>query len=326
MTASVFDLIRQYDLDPKKSLGQNFLVDETHLARIAAAADLTPEDTVLEIGPGLGVLTRHLAEQAGHVVAVELDDRLIPILRHRFADQPNVRFVHADILAVDVADLLTEDATEDSDGRKTEDEPNATSSASSASETVDFVDATRITDHESRLLPITNPQSPITSYKVVANLPYYITSAVLRHLLEAPQPPTLAVVMVQREVAKRIVAGPGDMSLLAIGVQFYAVPKIVQKVPAGAFHPRPKVDSAVLRLDVRPQPAVADVDPVRYFDVVRAGFGQKRKQLLNSLSSGLSTSKEVIRARLEAAQIDPQRRAETLSLQEWGALTRALYP
>ncbi|MCB0114382.1 MAG: ribosomal RNA small subunit methyltransferase A [Caldilineaceae bacterium] len=294
MTASVFDLIRQYDLDPKKSLGQNFLVDETHLARIAAAADLTPADTVLEIGPGLGVLTRHLAEQAGYVVAVELDDRLIPILRQRFANQPNVRFVHADILAVKVADLLTEDATRNS-------------------------------QLATRPSPVPSPQS-IPNYKVVANLPYYITSAVLRHLLESAQPPTLAVVMVQREVAQRIVAGPGEMSLLAVGVRFYAVPKIVQKVPAGAFHPRPKVDSAVLRLDVRPQPAVADVDPVRYFDVVRAGFGQKRKQLLNSLSSGLSQPKDAIRAALEAAGIDPQRRAETLSLAEWGALTKALYP
>ena len=323
MTPSVFDLIRQYDLDPKKSLGQNFLVDETHLARIAAAADLTPADTVLEIGPGLGVLTRHLAEQAGHVVAVELDDRLIPILRERFADQPNIRFVHADILAVDVADLLRDD-----EGRSTEDEEAATSPAPETNETVNKVDTTRNSQFATRPTqsPIPNHQSPIPNYKVVANLPYYITSAVLRHLLEAPQPPTLAVVMVQREVAQRIVAGPGDMSLLAIGVQFYAVPKIVQKVPAGAFHPRPKVDSAVLRLDVRPQPAVADVDPVRYFDVVRAGFGQKRKQLLNSLSSGLSTSKEQIRAALEAAGIDPQRRAETLSLVEWGALTRALYP
>ncbi len=253
-------------------------MDETHLARIAAAADLMPADTVLEVGPGLGVLTRHLAQQAGRVVAVELDDRLIPILRERFVDQPNVHFVHADILTVDVATLLRED-----DGR------------------------------------------PTTGYKVVANLPYYITSAVLRHLLEAPQPPVLAVVMVQREVAQRIVAAPGDMSLLAVGIQFYAVPKIVNKVPAGAFHPRPKVDSAVLRLDVRPQPAVADVDPMRFFDVARAGFGQKRKQLLNSLSSGLAQPKEHTRAALEAAGIDPQRRAETLSLDEWGTLTKALF-
>lgn len=270
--AGLFELIRRYDLDPKKSLGQNFLVDESHLARIAAAADLTPQDTVLEVGPGLGVLTRYLAAQAGRVVAVELDDRLIPILVERFADRPNVRFVHADILEVDAAALVE-----------------------------------------------------TTAYKVVANLPYYITSAVLRHLLEAPQPPTLAVVMVQREVAQRMVAAPGDMSLLAVGVQFYARPKIVQKVPAGAFYPRPKVDSAVVRLEVRPEPAAPDVDRGQFFEVVRAGFGQKRKQLLNSLSSGLGLDKERIRAYMEEAGIDPRRRAETLSLDEWAALTRAIH-
>ena len=286
---SVFELIRRFDLDPKKSLGQNFLVDESHLARIAAAADLIGDDTVLEIGPGLGVLTRHLSSQAGRVVAVELDDRLIPVLKELFADQPHVSFVHADILKVNPATLLADG------GRQTTDNDSPTQ------------------------YPIPN-----TQYKVVANLPYYITSAVLRHLLESPQPPTLAVVMVQREVAQRIVARPGDMSLLAVGIQFYAEAKIVQKVPAGAFHPRPKVDSAVLRLDVRPQPIVLDVEPVWYFEVVRAGFGQKRKQLRNSVAAGLGMSKEATEAGLISAGIDPQRRAETLSLAEWGSLAKAL--
>lgn len=289
---SVFELIRRYDLDPKKSLGQNFLVDESHLARIAAAADLTPADTVLEIGPGLGVLTRHLAAQAGRVVAVELDDRLIPVLRELFADQPHVSFVHADILQIDPGELVAVGKPQVAG-----DSPNPQS-------------------------PISNPQSP--PYKVVANLPYYITSAVLRHLLEAKQPTTLAVVMVQREVARRIVAGPGEMSLLAVGVQFYATPKIVQKVPAGAFHPRPKVDSAVLRLDVRPQPIVTDVEPDWYFAVVQAGFSQKRKQLRNSVAAGLGLAKEAVEAALQQAGIDPQRRAETLSLAEWGAMAKEL--
>ena len=292
---SVFELIRRFDLDPKKSLGQNFLVDESHLARIAAAADLSPADTVLEIGPGLGVLTRHLASQTGRVVAVELDDRLIPILQELFADQPHVSFIHADILKVDPAALLVGDRVTGWQGDKAESDDSPTQ------------------------YPIPN-----TQYKVVANLPYYITSAVLRHLLESSHPPILAVVMVQREVAQRIVAGPGDMSLLAVGIQFYAEAKIVQKVPAGAFHPRPKVDSAVLRLDVRSQPLVADVDPVWYFEVVRAGFGQKRKQLRNSVAAGLGLSKEATEAGLAGAGIDPSRRAETLSLAEWGALAKAL--
>lgn len=297
---SVFALIREHGLDPKKSLGQNFLIDESHLAAIAAAADLTPADTVLEIGPGLGVLTRHLAQQAGRVVAVELDDRLLPILRQRFAPQPHVSFVHADILEIAPAEIFQRAEAEA---------------------------AVEAQKHNTQY-PLPNTSLPTTSYKsykVVANLPYYITSAVLRHLLEAAQPPSLAVVLVQREVAQRIVAQPGDLSLLAVSVQFYARPRLVRKIPAGAFHPRPKVDSALLRLDVRAQPAVPDVPPDVFFRVVRAGFGQKRKQLRNSLSAGLSSPKEQADEWLHAAQIDPRRRAETLSLAEWGALARMIH-
>lgn len=276
--ASVFELIRRFGLDPKKSLGQNYLIDDSHLDRIAAAGDLGPADAVLEIGPGLGVLTRRLADRAGCVVAVELDDRLIGVLRTLFAERKNVTVVHGDILAQ---------------------APGALFAAAGC-------------------------RPPAQGYKVVANLPYYITSPVLRHLLEAAPPPRLAVVMVQREVAERICAQPGEMSVLAVSVQFYAVPAIVQRVPAGAFYPRPSVESAVLRLDVRPAPAVSDVAPERFFRVVRAGFAQKRKQLLNSLSAGLGRPKDEIAAALAAAQIDPRRRAETLALAEWGALCRAL--
>ncbi|RIK39950.1 MAG: ribosomal RNA small subunit methyltransferase A [Chloroflexi bacterium] len=276
---------------PKKSLAQNFLVDETHRDRIIAAADLTPADTVLEIGPGRGVLTTRLAQQAGRVIAVELDDRLIEPLRQQFAGQPHVTIIHGDILELDPVRLID-------DGQWTIDDSSPDDSKS-------------------------NIQHP-EPYKVVANLPYYITSAVLRHILEARVRPTLAVVMVQREVAERICAGPGEMSLLAVSVQFYAEPRIVDRVPAGAFRPQPKVDSAVLRLDVRPQPAVADVTPAAFFRVVRAGFSQKRKQLLNTLSAGLRLSKSVVREALIQADIDPTRRAETLSLTEWGALCRAL--
>ncbi len=169
----------------------------------------------------------------------------------------------------------------------------------------------------------TTPHSP-PPYKVVANLPYYITSAVLRHLLEAAHPPRVAVLLVQKEVAQRLCAEPGEMSILAVSVQFYAQPKIVQRIPAGAFHPRPKVDSAVVRLDIHPQPLVPDVDPAWFFTVVRAGFSQKRKQLLNSLSAGMGTPKDAIEAALHTAGIDPKRRAQTLSLDEWGVLCRSL--
>jgi 16S rRNA (adenine1518-N6/adenine1519-N6)-dimethyltransferase len=271
--SGVMDLVRRYQIDPKRSLGQNFLIDEGYLDKVAASAELTSADAVLEIGPGPGTLTERLAAQAGTVVAVELDDRLIDLLHSRFADRPAVRIVHGDILDLRPADLFV---------------------------------------------------PPAPSFKLVANLPYYITSAVLRHMLETPPRPTLAVVMVQKEVALRICARPGDLSLLAVSVRFYAAPRLVHTVPAGAFYPRPKVESAVLRLDVYPEPAVRDVEPERFFRVVRAGFGQKRKQLANSLSAGLALPKPAVRQALEAAEIDPARRAETLDLHEWRNLALCL--
>lgn len=281
---SPLDLVRRHDLSLKRSLGQNLLIDSTHLARIAGAADLETFDTVLEIGPGLGALTHHLAERAGRVVAVELDQRLMPILRAEFADRPHVSFVHGDILKLSPPELI-QMARPDQPGKTPAAEP----------------------------------------YKVVGNLPYYITSAVLRHVLESLPPPTLAVLLVQHEVAQRMVAQSGAMSLLAVSVQFYARPRALQKIPAGAFLPRPKVDSRVVRLDVRAQPAVPDVEPVRFFQVVRAGFSQRRKQLRNSLSAGLSCTKEQADRWLTSSGIEPRRRAETVSLQEWGMLTRTVY-
>ena len=282
---SPLDLIRRHNLNLKKSLGQNLLIDTAHLARIADAAELTKEDTVLEIGPGLGALTHLLAERAGRVVAVELDQRLIPILREQFADQPHVSFVHGDILELSPAELIQAQL------------PAETGAASAAIE-----------------------------FKVVANLPYYITSAALRHILErADARPTLAVLLVQREVAQRMIAQPGDMSLLAVGVQFYARPRALHSVPAGAFLPPPKVDSSVVRLDLHKQPAVPDVDPTQFFRIVRAGFGQRRKQLRNSLSAGLSCKKEDADLWLNAAGVDPSRRAQTLSISEWGEVTRQVY-
>jgi len=296
-------------LPAKKSLGQNFLSDRRYLAPILKAAELTPTDTVLEIGPGKGVLTAALAEQAGCLVAVELDDRLIEPLRQRFAPQPHVHIIHADILEQAPEKVLASTCPpegEIEDWRL----GDSTIQRFGAGETI---------------AQSPNLQSPISnsliSYKVVANLPYYITSAVLRHLLEATQPPSLAIVMVQWEVALRICAQPGDLSLLAVSVQFYAQPHIVQRVPAAAFSPRPKVDSAILQLRVRPQPVV-DAAPAQFFAVVRAGFSQKRKQLHNSLTAGLGLEKATVQQWLAAAGIDPMRRAETLSLTEWGTLCR----
>jgi 16S rRNA (adenine1518-N6/adenine1519-N6)-dimethyltransferase len=224
-------------------------------------------------------MTGRLADRAGQVVAVEIDERLVTLLRRELAARTNVTIVHGDILDLDPPQVIRQHAGQ-------------------------------------------GEQAP--AYKVVANLPYYITSHVLRHVLESSPPPALCVLMVQKEVAQRMVAAPGDLSVLGVSVQFYAEPELLFVVPPGAFRPVPKVESAVVRLAVRPQPAVPDVAPALFFRVVRAGFGQKRKQLANSLSGGLALPKEQAKGLLRQADIDPSRRAETLSLEEWGALARLL--
>ncbi|HRE26447.1 MAG TPA: 16S rRNA (adenine(1518)-N(6)/adenine(1519)-N(6))-dimethyltransferase RsmA [Anaerolineales bacterium] len=265
----IADLLRRHGLRPRKSLGQNFLIDEGALGRIVTAAALTTSDSVLEIGPGLGSLTRHLAIAARDVVAVELDQTLLPALTEVVAPHPNVRVIHGDILALDPAVLVAD-----------------------------------------------------ADYKVVANIPYYITSAVIRHLLEARRRPTVIVLTIQREVAERLSAAPGDLSLLAVSVQAYARAEVVARIPAGAFYPRPDVDSSVVRLTALPQPVFGELDAERFFRVVKAGFSQKRKQLRNALSAGLSRPAQAVDAWLNAAGVDPKRRAETLTLAEWTTLTR----
>ena len=244
------EVLRRHGLRLKKGLGQNFLADPVHLDRIVAAAELMPDDVVLEIGPGVGTLTLRLAQQAGRVVAVELDAALLPVLAETLAGQSNVTLVQGDILQLDPASLV----------------------------------------HGER-------------YKVVANLPYYITSAAIRHLLTADLPPELIVLTIQREVAQRIVATPPNMSLLAVSVQYYAEPKLVARIPAGAFYPPPKVDSAIIRLRRWPTPPVDAPSDDLFFQVARAGFGQRRKQLRNSLGSGLSIGGDAADRLLAAAGV-----------------------
>ncbi len=270
-------LLRQFNIRPKKSLGQNFLVDEHALIHIVQAAEITEADVVLEIGPGLGSLTRHLADAARHVIAVEIDRTLIPPLRSVLSARSNVSIVEGDILQLDPAELLSH----------------------------------YLTDKLSR-------------YQVVANIPYYITSPIIRHLLEAPIKPRSIVLTIQLEVAQRLIAQPNDMNLLAVGVQFYGVPRIVQRIPAGAFYPVPDVDSAVVRIDLPDQPRVNVKDLDMFFKAAKAGFGQKRKQLHNSLAAGLPIEHEQIMQALNEADIDPKRRAETLTLEEWGRLSDRL--
>ncbi|PWH13723.1 MAG: ribosomal RNA small subunit methyltransferase A [Anaerolineae bacterium] len=261
-------LLRQHGLRPDKSLGQNFLQDPAALEKIVQAAELCPNDWVLEIGPGVGSLTRYLAISAQTVIAVELDTSLLPILKTVLAPYPNTHIIEGNILHVSPATLS---------------------------------------------LP--------EGYLVVANIPYYITSAIFRHLLETPPRPRRIVLTIQKEVAQRICAAPGEMSLLALSVQVYGQPRLVAHIPAGAFYPAPKVDSAVIRVDLYPQPLIDLPRLERFFQLARAGFSQKRKTLRNSLSAGLKISANEATQLLKRAGLDPMRRAETLSIEEWRMLT-----
>lgn len=269
------DLLRRFNLRVKKRLGQHFLIDEEVLDLILSTAQLSPEDIVVEVGPGLGVLTSQLARRSGWVVAIELDSILAAILKQTLSSYKNITIINDDVLKVDPQKLLNK--------------------------------------LESR--------SPSEGYKVVANLPYYITSPVLRHILETEVKPRLIVVMVQKEVAEEITAKPGGMSLLSVSVQFYAEPMVMSYVPAHCFYPAPEVDSALLRIVPYSQTPV-DIDAESFFSLVRAGFSASRKQLVNSLTLGLGMAKVEVLSLLEKAKIVPQRRAETLNLDEWTRLWR----
>ncbi len=263
-------LLREYGLQPKKSLGQNFLVDPNGLDKVMLAAGVGPKDTVLEIGAGLGSLTVLLAQAARRVVAVEIDRNLIPPLTKVVRPYENVRIVEGDVLKLPLEDLV-----------------------------------------------------PGKGYLVVANIPYYISSAIIRRLLEAEARPTRMVLTVQQEVAERICAKDGKQSLLALSVQVFGAPKIEARIPSGCFFPAPDVDSAVLSIALYPQPLIALDALDDFFRLAHAGFSQKRKTLRNALSAGLGLPASETEKLLATAEIDPQRRAETLSITEWGQLTAA---
>ena len=264
-------LLKKYGLRPHKGLGQNFLQDPIALEKIVAVAEIRPTDTVLEIGPGLGSLTRYLAASAREVVAVELDQHLLPPLKAVLAPYPNVRLIHGDILELSPDELIL--------GQE---------------------------------------------YVVAANIPYYITSAVIRHLLESKHKPRRIVLTIQEEVARRICEKPGDMSLMALSVQVYGKPRITAHIPAGAFFPAPSVDSAVLVIDIYESPLIPQEHIDSFFKLIKAGFSQKRKTLRNSLSAGLAIPPARSADLLERANINPQRRAETLSIEEWHRLAVTL--
>lgn len=260
-------VLKRFGIRADKSLGQNFLQDEHALEQIARAAEIQPADTVLEIGPGLGSLTRYLAASAREVVAVELDERLLRPLESILAPHQNIHVVHGNILDIPPGELIAQ-----------------------------------------------------PEYLVVANIPYYITSAIIRHLLENKNKPRKIVLTIQKEVAKRICATPGDLSLLALSVQVYGNPRIAASIPAGAFFPAPSVDSSVLVVDIYPTPYIEESLLDVFFKLIKAGFFQKRKTLRNSLSAGLHKPTSEIVKFLTQANIDPMRRAETLSLDEWQTL------
>lgn len=263
-------ILHRYGVHPKKSLGQNFLNDPNILLRICELAELDDDDQVLEIGPGIGSLTAILAEKAESVTAVELDNRLIPILENELAEYKNVRLIHGDILEQDPEELM--------DG---------------------------------------------TSFKVAANVPYYITGAIFRQMLQPALKPDLMVLTVQNEVAERLTAEPGKMSILSVSVQLHGTIRTEFTIRAGSFWPKPGVDSSVVRFRAHTKPLVSNDDQRAFMGLVKSGYSSKRKQLQKNLRATVK-DRELLQAAFASAGIDGTRRAQTLSVDEWLALYKSL--
>jgi 16S rRNA (adenine1518-N6/adenine1519-N6)-dimethyltransferase len=264
---NVPQILKEYGLRPVKRLGQNYLISPESLRRVIEIASITSDEEVLEIGAGIGSLTRLLATHAKRVVAVEIDELLIPPLLDTLRPFQNIKVIEGDILDLDPAQLME-----------------------------------------------------TSKYVVVANIPYYITTAIIRHLMESDLRPHRMILTVQREVAERICAKPDNMSLLSLSVQVFGVPSIETHIRAGSFYPPPKVDSAVIRIELLPEPRIPiNFLPV-FFDLARAAFAQKRKKLRNSLAALPEQDTEKIEQLLTEAGIDPSRRPASLSLNEWGNL------
>jgi 16S rRNA (adenine1518-N6/adenine1519-N6)-dimethyltransferase len=277
------EILKKYGFSFKKSLGQNFLIDPNILKRITEYAGLSKENAVIEIGPGIGALTEHLARTSGKVLAFEIDQRLLPILEDTLSPYDNVKVVHQDILKADVRELI---------------------------------------------------QQELSGYKdimVVANLPYYVTTPIILRLLGDQLPIKGICVMLQKEVGDRIAASPGtkEYGSLSIAIQYYTEAETVMTVPKTVFMPQPNVDSSVIKLTKREVPLVKVKDEEFFFTVTRSSFAQRRKTLLNNLTSQLpdgKKKKESIIQALESIDIDPTRRGETLSVGEFGKLSDALLP
>jgi 16S rRNA (adenine1518-N6/adenine1519-N6)-dimethyltransferase len=277
------EILNKYGFSFKKSLGQNFLIDPNILRNIVSHANLTSESGAIEVGPGIGALTEHLARAAKKVVSFEIDQRLLPVLEDTLSPYDNIKIVHSDILKADVVKVIEEE------------------------------------------------MPGIKDIMVVANLPYYVTTPILMKLLNDRLPIRGFVVMMQKEVADRITAKPGtkEYGSLSIAIQYYCSAEVAMIVPKTVFMPQPNVDSAVIRLIKHERPPVAVIDEDFLFEVTRASFAQRRKTILNNLQSGLldgKKNKDAILAALEKAEVEPSRRGETLTIEEFGRLADALYP
>lgn len=261
-------LLEMYGAKPNRDLGQHFLFEEKYLEKIIEAAEPLSGKKVLEIGPGMGVLTKKLCRLSKDVLAVEFDPKMVSILK--------TVCISCNNLTVRQMDIRNFDPTE------------------------------------------------IGEYKVVANIPYYITSHIIRKFLEEKNKPEELILLVQKEVAERICAKPNRMSVLSVSVQFYGAPEMIAVVPREAFYPTPQVSSAIVKIKTYKSPLFNNVAPDKFFRLVKAGFGEKRKQLINSLST-LAYTKEELKSILERASIDPERRAETLALADWYNLYKVFY-
>lgn len=275
--ATIRALCEKYDFALSKGFGQNFIVNPGVCPKIVEASGIDKRYGVIEVGPGIGVLTKELAKRAGKVVAIEVDSRLPPVLAETLAEFDNVKILLQDVLAADLHRLIAE---------------------------------------EFAGMPVA----------VCANLPYYITSPIIMKLLGERLPIESLTVMVQKEAAERLAAEPGtrESGAISCAVRYYAVPKLLFSVQPGSFYPAPKVTSAVVRMEVRPQPAVQVEDEAGYFALVRAAFGQRRKTAVNAIASGLGLPKEQVTAAVEQAGFDPRVRPERLTLEDFAAVQRAL--
>ncbi len=277
---NTIEVLQKYNFNFQKKFGQNFLIDTSVLDRTIDAAEITKEDCVLELGPGIGTMTQYLAERAGSVVAVEIDKNLIPILEDTLSAYDNVTVINDDILKVDVQSIVREK----------------------------------------------NAGRPV---KVVANLPYYITTPIIMGLFEHNIPLKSITIMVQKEVADRMKVGPGtkDYGALSLAVQYYAKPEIVANVPPNCFIPRPNVGSAVIRLTRYEEPPVKVKDEKKMFALIRASFNQRRKTLVNGLGNSpeVAATKEEVAAALEKMELSPTIRGEALTLEQFACLTDILF-